>query len=115
MKYFTNEEFQCSCCGVEEMNDTFLTMLDISRGEAGVPFRITSGYRCRKHNTEVGGATHSAHTTGYAVDIACSSTADRYKIVTTLLRNGFHRIGVSAHFIHVDCDPSLPCKVMWTY
>ena len=61
MKHFTNEEFQCSCCGVEEMNDTFLTMLDISRGEAGVPFRITSGYRCRKHNTEVGGATHSAH------------------------------------------------------
>ena len=97
------------------MNDTFLTMLDISRGEAGVPFRITSGYRCRKHNSEVGGATHSAHVTGYAVDIACSSTAHRYKIVTALLRNGFHRIGVSAHFIHVDCDPSLPCKVMWTY
>jgi len=115
MKYFTIDEFKCSCCGDVVMDPDFLTMIDLSRGEAGVPFRITSGYRCRKHNTEIGGATHSAHVTGHAVDIACSSTAHRYKIVKTLLSNGFNRVGVSAHFIHVDNDPALPCNVMWTY
>jgi zinc D-Ala-D-Ala carboxypeptidase len=115
MKYFKREEFVCPCCGVEDMQETFLTMLDLSREQADVPFRITSGYRCRKHNTEIGGATHSAHVTGHAVDIACSSTAHRYKIVKTLLSNGFNRVGVSAHFIHVDNDPALPCNVMWTY
>ena len=115
MKHFKIEEFACSCCGVADMDDTFLNMIDIARDQADVPFKITSGYRCLKHNTEVGGATHSAHTTGYAADIACSSTANRYKIINSLMARGFNRIGISSQFIHVDCDPSLPCKVMWTY
>jgi zinc D-Ala-D-Ala carboxypeptidase len=115
MKYFKREEFVCPCCGVEDMQETFLNMLDIARGEAGVSFTINSGYRCKSHNAEVGGATHSSHTTGYGVDISCTSTANRFKIVNSLLARGFNRIGIANSFIHVDCDPSLPCKVIWVY
>ena len=115
MKHFTIDEFKCTHCGTEEMKEDFLIMLDRAREEAGVPFKITSGYRCDEHNKAIGGATHSAHTTGYACDIACANSEHRFKIITALLGRGFNRIGVSKQFIHVDCDPSLPCKVIWTY
>jgi uncharacterized protein YcbK (DUF882 family) len=33
------------------------------------PVSIESGYRCKKHNRDVGGATHSRHLQGDATDI----------------------------------------------
>lgn len=33
------------------------------------PIHINSGYRCKKHNAEVGGATESQHMLGKAADI----------------------------------------------
>ena len=114
-EYFVREEFQCSCCGEEQMDETFLRTLNKARGLGDVPYTITSGYRCESHNAAVGGATHSAHKSGHGVDISCSSTANRFIIIANLLACGFNRIGVSNNFIHVDDDPSLPCNVMWTY
>ena len=79
-------------------------MLDLARLLAGVPFKISSGYRCKKHNLEVGGVKNSAHLKGLAVDIEVLDSVSRLKILRALVIVGFNRIGISKGFIHVDVD-----------
>lgn len=116
MKYFDIDEFKCSCpCQAAKMRNALLVMLDDARDIAGVPFNITSGYRCKKHNERVGGVTGSAHRRGLAVDIACPNNHMRAKIIHGLINAGFNRIGIAKDFIHVDCDTSKPEWTMWLY
>lgn len=112
---FKLDEFRCPCCGEVHMNEKFLYMLDLARTIAGIPFVITSGYRCKHHNKEVGGKPNSAHTKGYAADIQCTTSFNRYKIINSLIKAGFNRIGIADNFIHCDNDPSLPQYVIWIY
>lgn len=43
------------------------------RKRINMPIIISSGYRCPKLNTAVGGAAHSYHMFGRAVDISCAN------------------------------------------
>ncbi len=97
------------------MDSDFLEMLDKARASAGFPFVITSGYRTEDHNELIGGVDSSAHTRGYAADIACRDSVTRYEIILALLAAGFDRIGIASTFIHVDNDPDKAPKVIWTY
>lgn len=115
MKYFKMKEFMCPCCGEADMDAYLLTCLDGARELAGVPFNMTSGYRCEKHNAKVGGTADSSHLKGEAVDIAVNSSRDRFVIMKGLIFAGFNRIGVGRDFIHADVDTSKTPKVMWTY
>jgi uncharacterized protein YcbK (DUF882 family) len=114
-KHFVLEEFQCPCCKEVNMNDEFVKLLDIARGFTKVKFIIESGYRCEKHNAEVGGKPNSAHLVGKASDIKCLSSTERYEIVRALLLAGFNRIGIGKNFVHVDNDETKPHNVIWTY
>lgn len=98
-----------------DMKVPFLKQLDYARHIARIPFTITSGYRTDDWNRKVGGTKDSSHLRGYAADIACRNSADRHKIITSLLEVGFNRIGISSNFIHVDNDPNKPAHVVWTY
>lgn len=116
MQYFRTSEFRCKCgCGTTVVETELLDRLEIARGIAGIPFVVTSGYRCPAHNERVGGKSNSAHVKGLAADIRTHSSGDRYVIMLALLDAGFTRIGVARSFIHVDCDKSLPQNVMWEY
>jgi uncharacterized protein YcbK (DUF882 family) len=67
---FTAKEFACPCCGVRKVDGRLLYKLELLRVKLGnKPIKITSGYRCPKHNKEVGGAKHSQHMNGTAADI----------------------------------------------
>lgn len=115
--YFKPTEFVCSCgCGrgADEMNEQFVAALDLARKRAGLPFRVTSGFRCARHNKNVGGAADSSHTRGLAVDIAIQTSAQRYEILTALM-GFFDRIGLGKGFIHVDMDPTKVGNVVWVY
>ena len=117
MKYFNLKEFDSpdiDGSGVN-MDSAFLDKLDKARELAGIPFKITSGYRSHTHNRKVGGVPDSSHTLGYAADIHCVNSAQRHIIITSLLSVGLNRIGVSNTFIHVDNDPSKVANVIWTY
>ncbi len=69
IKYFKPQEFECPCCKEYLMDMYCVKMLDVLRGYVGFPLVITSGYRCAKHNKEIGGAPESKHLLGQAVDI----------------------------------------------
>lgn len=115
MKHFQRKEFICPDCGQEDMEPAFLSRLDEARGIAGVPFVITSGYRCRKHNAQIGGVEDSAHTWGVAADIAATSSERRYHIIRGLLEAGITRVGIGPDFIHADSDEDKPQSVAWLY
>jgi len=116
MKYFTLDEFDCPSLpnSGKNMDTNFLTKLEEAREIACVPFKITSGYRTKEHNEEVGGVPNSSHLIGVAADVSVSSGHDRYVILNALIRAGFKRIGVAKTFIHCDTDDSKPNSV-WTY
>ena len=112
--YFNVEnEFSCKHCGKNHMDPDFVRRLDIARGYAGVPFVITSGYRCMEHDKAVGGAGN--HPTGKAADIRCLDNTARLAIVTGLIRAGIKRIGVGGTFIHADMCEDRPQGVLWLY
>jgi len=117
MKHFDRSEFTCCTCGLgfEEMDPDFLRKLDLAREYADVPFKINSSIRCKKHNKEAGGSKTSSHLEGLAVDIACTSSYFRYKILKGLMMAGFNRYGVGMDFLHADCDPDKAKELIWTY
>ena len=115
MKYFKLEEFACPCCGENMISQSLVDRLDKARELAGVPFVINSGYRCEKHNAEVGGSKTSSHLLGLAVDIKTTNSMDRYAILRSLEQVGITRFGIGKSFIHCDIDIAKPIKVIWTY
>lgn len=112
MTHFKFEEFRCRCCGglpplaranIEALVDN---VLDPARQAFGGPVYINSGYRCEKHNAEVGGVPNSQHLRGEAADITCS---DNRRLAEIIEQNGrydqliryLNRDG-SIRFIHVS-------------
>ena len=114
-KYFTSEEFECKCCGKEEMDQAFIGRLNEARRFAGTSFVVNSGFRCPKHNKEVKGKEDSAHLYGLAADIETKTDSKRYRVVTALLDAGFTRIGIGNGFVHVDEDRKKNFNRMWVY
>lgn len=107
LKHFTPDEFECPCCGANEMVPNFLLQLDDARHRAGVPFRITSGYRCAQRNAAVHGRPNSRHLTGTAVDIAWHDEAHLAAILFSLRAVGLRSFAIhpTKHFIHCDTAP----------
>ena len=114
-KFFEDYEFECPCCKQANISPLFVNCLDAARLRAGVPFKITSGYRCPNHNRAVGGSPTSSHMLGIAVDIAAGASGIKFLIVKALIESGFTRIGIGKDFVHVDMDGMKPSNVMWTY
>jgi len=100
------EELECPCCGLSLATEELISKLRVARFHAGVPFLITSGTRCVRHNANIGGSPTSAHLLGFAADISVKSSELRFKIIGGLLLAGFNRILVYETFVHVDIDDS---------
>jgi len=115
MNYFKIKEFECPCCGENLISPTLVSKLNNAREIAGVPFVINSGYRCEKHNKEVGGSPTSSHLKGLAADIKTAGSRNRFKILNALIKAGFTRLGIGESFIHCDIDKTKAQEVCWTY
>ena len=117
-KNFTDDEFRCPCCGkfIDSLPvRAFLAKLQDARDSACVPFVITSGCRCPKHNEAVGGEAESSHLKGLAADISAQTSPERYAIIGGLIKAGFGRIGIGKDFVHVDMDNCKPQHLVWVY
>ena len=113
IKYFTKEEFVCKCCGVEDMDFTFMLDLDAMRAKRGKKMKPSSGYRCKKHNKAVGGSPMSFHTStqrrkAKAVDFPIRY-ASAYDLLKLAFEFFFYGIGIDqrgdGRFLHFDKRP----------
>lgn len=120
MKHFKTSEFDSPDLkgSGKNMNKVLMGFLDIARARAGIPFKITSGYRTKEHNLKVGGRVGSSHCKGLAADIYLPrNSRDRYLIINAIIEIGINRIGIdfNRNFIHVDIDSEKDENVLWTY
>ena len=124
LTYFKHSEFNCNCgsedCKGEKMNYAFLDKLDRARGLAEIPFKITSGFRCKEYNEDLirrnfKASRNSSHLKGLAADISVKDSKSRFIVFNSLLLAGFTRIGIADTFIHVDLDLEKTQNVIWTY
>lgn len=113
--YFELKEQYCPCCKGGRFASDFLDRLNRAREHAGIPFIVNSGFRCEKHNKEVGGSPMSSHLVGCACDIRTLDNYTRFKVLEALLHVGFCRIGIGKDYIHVDDDFTKPQMVCWLY
>lgn len=122
LKYFKLSEFDCPFeeGSGSKMNYTFLEKLDQARGLAGIPFKITSGYRTKEYNEDLirrnyKASKNSSHLKALASDISVKDSKSRFIVFNSLLLAGFTRIGIADTFIHVDLDTDKTQNVIWTY
>jgi zinc D-Ala-D-Ala carboxypeptidase len=115
---FRKHEFDCRHTGRNEMQPSFMAMLQQLRNRYGRPMRITSGYRDPSHPVEARKATTGAHTSGLACDVAVSGR-DAYDLVRLALELGFTGIGIqqkgNSRFIHLDTLRAVNRPSIWSY
>lgn len=87
-------------------------MFEAIRERVGKPLRILSAYRTPEHNRRVGGARHSQHVEGRALDLkppqgwTVARLAETCAVVSAVTG-----LGVYPTFVHVDCRPGR--RVVW--
>lgn len=106
MKWFKEREFRCKCCGElppsarANIEALVANVLDPAREKLGKPITVNSGYRCPKHNREVGGVKNSQHMAGEAADICCE---DNRLLKQIIVENGkFDQLIEYPTFLHVS-------------
>ncbi|MCS7233519.1 MAG: D-Ala-D-Ala carboxypeptidase family metallohydrolase [Synergistetes bacterium] len=100
--HFYLNEFECPCCGTVKIDEILLQRLEALRILWGMPLRVTSGFRCEKHNKEVGGVDNSLHMQGRAVDLAVKEE-DQGKFLTLAKLIGLRVIPYPKRgFVHLD-------------
>lgn len=103
-QYFKRKEFACKCgCGTSTVDAELLNVVSDVREHFGKPVVITSGHRCLKHNTAVGGAKGSMHLTGKAADIKVVGVdpADVHAYLVNKYPTKYG-IGRYRNFTHID-------------
>ena len=102
--YFSRQEFACKCgCETEGVDVELLTVLTKIREHLNSPVTITSGNRCKIHNTKVGGESRSKHTKGIAADFKVDGATP--KQVVDLLNSWYpdkYGIGLYKTWVHLD-------------
>lgn len=66
--------------------------------------RVTSGFRSPEHNKAVGGAKHSKHMEGHAMDVHWKgkSVQEKAQIIADFKAQGFTGFGVGNNTLHID-------------
>ncbi len=101
---FKVKEFKCNDgSDVVFISPKLVEVLQNIRNHFGKAVVINSGYRTPSYNKKVGGATHSQHTYGTAVDIRINGVTPKEvaKYAESLL-DGWGGIGIYASFVHID-------------
>ena len=105
-EHFSREEFACKCCGTLPLNGISKALLEgLERLRVAIgnrPINVSSGYRCRARNFEVGGVPNSDHILGVAADI-CVEDMDVDELGSEC-KKIFDGVGIYRYenFVHVD-------------
>jgi len=104
-KHFSRKELSCRCCGRLQIDSKLLDGLEALRSLAGVPVIVHAGYRCARHNQQVGGAPYSEHLAGMAADVSVPGLPLQrmYELALEVPHFAAGGIGVyDGNFLHVD-------------
>ena len=110
--FFTRKEMECPCCGACHMDDDFMLTLNHARRLYGLAIHPNSGFRCDKHNKELG-STSTNHTSGKAIDAWCTHPTKRFTLVKCFMLAGMTGIGIHDDYIHGDTNHDIPA--LWSY
>ena len=105
---FNRSEFACKgegCCNhTARIQQRLVNALQKLRENINKPIIVVSGYRCSKHNIEVGGAKESMHVKGLAADIKVDgmSVEELYEAVLAIPDFSNGGVGIYKTWIHVD-------------
>jgi uncharacterized protein YcbK (DUF882 family) len=105
-KHYNLKEFECPCCNTVKIATDLVEALENLSDLLREKLQITSGYRCPKHNKEVGGVPNSFHTQGLAVDIVRPKKSDG-EIIDLARKAGFRGVGIyrGRGIVHLDLGP----------
>jgi uncharacterized protein YcbK (DUF882 family) len=109
---FKSTEFDChgsGCCSSTLVDENLVKYLQKIRSHFGKSVHINSGYRCKKHNAAVGGASASNHMDGEAADIRIDGVTP-LEVAQYAEHIGMLGIGVYSWGVHVDTRTS---KYFW--
>ena len=101
---FKLTEFDCKgrgCCAFTLVDEKLVEYLQQIREYFNAPVIINSGYRCPKHNSNVGGAAQSQHMKGKAADIVVKGVSPR-QVAAFAEKIGVNGIGIYSTFTHID-------------
>ena len=109
-KNFRESEFACKCCGANKIDQRVINMAQAIRTKIGAAIHVNSGYRCEKHNAEVGGVKGSFHTQGLAADFSSSIGAKKlFAVIADMKVRGqlpdlqYAILYLKKDFVHIDC------------
>ena len=97
---FTEDELK----KLKNVNPRVIEQFEKLQKAYGKKIGIESGYRDPEHNARVGGAKHSQHIKGTALDLDTGhlSREERIKIIKIASAMGFQGIGVYQNNLHID-------------
>jgi len=122
-KNFSDKELSCSHCGENKFDQETLDALQRLRESIGRPLKLSSAYRCPVHNSNVSSTgPDGPHTTGKAIDIACSGKEAWELLSFAMIRSKVWKgIGISqkgkhkSRFIHLDTIEADNRPWVWSY
>jgi hypothetical protein len=110
-KYILRSEYQCKCCSELPPDydepydlpfDIFFDSFALIRERWGAPLNITSGYRCPRHNSFIGGHPLSVHQFGLAFDVSVEPHEIDKLDNIVLEETPDLRVGRYPSYIHID-------------
>lgn len=96
------------------------------RNKYGRAITVTSGYRCPKLNSAIGGVKNSQHMSGCAADIKCTATSKAvlFNIIKEMIQKGEIKVGQliweygtkkEPNWIHVSLPYSKVNQILYLY
>ena len=115
-EHFNRNEFACKCKGKcspisNNIDMRLVEICEIIRQYIDKPITISSGLRCKAHNTASGGVADSSHRFGWAADLHCSiGSAALFVAIKDLYDKGeipnlrYCQRYIAKDFCHIDID-----------
>lgn len=109
--YFDRSEFACHCGGKycngfpAEPQEKLIRVADRARKALGGAATVSSGVRCSRHNSSVGGVSHSRHLQGKAMDFCIAGkTAEQVLAYVQQQPEIRYAYSIDSTFVHMDIE-----------
>lgn len=105
----SHDEFRCKCayadCTYTLVHPDLISVWNMVRAKFGAPLKVNSGYRCQRHNRNVGGVEDSRHKKGQAIDISFEGMEEKEKsYLKNILDISFDTVLVYDSFYHCHIE-----------